>query len=113
MNRLFISGAAVVLIVFAFTFIMSLIDSIGRDFPTAVISLVIAFFASTVALIVVVVWAIPVHLLLQKYGCSNVLWYIFAAIVPSFTFIYWLKPFGNDKQIDLLGQHCFAAWQVV
>lgn len=36
-------------------------------------------------------------------------WYVVAAIIPSFTFIYWLKPFGNDEQIELLGQAMFCS----
>jgi hypothetical protein len=104
MKRLFISIIAVVLIVFAVTFLVFAINSWGHDFPGILISLVIAFFAALVALIVAVVWAIPIHLLLQKLGYSNITWYIVAAIIPSFAFIYGLKPFGNDKPIDLLMQ---------
>lgn len=109
MKRLFIASVVVVLIVFAVTFLMSVINSWGRDFPGILISLVIAFFAAMVALIIVVVWAIPIHLLLQKLGYSNIAWYIVAAIIPSFAFIYGLKPFGNDKQIELLGQAFFCS----
>lgn len=109
MKRLFISSVLVVLIVFAVTFIVSLIDAIGYDFPTVVISFLIASVAAIVALIVVVVWAIPVHFLLRRYGFSNIAWYVVAAIIPSFTFIYWLKPFGNDKPMELITQALFCS----
>jgi ABC-type glycerol-3-phosphate transport system permease component len=109
MKRLFIASVAVVIIVFAVTFFVCVIGSWGRDFPSILISLVIASFAAIVALIVVVAWAIPVHLLLQKFGYSNITWYIVAAIVPSFAFIYGLKPFGNDKPIDLFMQASFCS----
>lgn len=72
MKRLFISSVLVALIVFAVTFTACLLNSIGHDFPSVVICLVIASFAAIVALIVVIVWAIPIHFLLQRYGFLNV-----------------------------------------
>lgn len=109
MKRLFLAIVAVVLIVFAVTFLVIAINSWGRDFPGIAISIVIAFFAAIVASIVVITWAIPIHLLLRKLGYSNIAWYIVAAIIPSFGFIYGLKPFGNDKPIDLFMQASFCS----
>lgn len=97
------------LMVFVVTFVVAAIDSIGSDYPTG-ISLMIASVAAIVALIVVVVWAIPVHLLLQKYSRSNVAWYIFSAVIPSFAFIYIFNPFGHDTNLDMLRQALFCSF---
>lgn len=104
MNRLLIASSTVILITFFVTFFACVIDSREHNFLSILMSFIIASTAAIVALFVVAVWAIPVHLLLQKLGYSNIAWYIVAAIIPSFTFIYGLKPFGNDKPIDLLMQ---------
>lgn len=104
----FIGSSVVILVVFTVTLAACLMDSIGAGFPIP-IGFLIASFAAVVALIVVAVWAIPVHLLLQRFGFSNVGWYLLTAIIPSFTFIYGLKPFGNDKPIELLMQASFCS----
>ena len=97
------------LTVFVVTFVVAAIDSIGSDYPAG-ISLMIAFVAAVVALIIMIVWAIPVHMLLQKYNQSNVAWYILAAVIPSFAFIYIFKPFGHDTNLDMLKQALFCSF---
>ena len=109
MKQLSMASGTVVLTVFVVTFVVAAIDSIGGDYPSG-ISLMIASVAAIVALIVVVVWAIPIHLLLQKYNRSNLAWYIFSAVIPSFAFIYIFKPFGHDTNIYLLGQALFCSF---
>lgn len=109
MKRLSIASGTVVLTVFVVTFVVAAIDSIGSDYPIG-ISLMIASVAVIVALIVMVVWAIPVHLLLQKYSRSNVAWYIFSAVIPSFAFVYIFKPFGHDTNLDMLRQALFCSF---
>lgn len=56
---------------------------------------VYTFAAAIVATIVVVVWAIPVHLLLTCINLQRLIWYIVAAVIASFVFAYLFKPFGN------------------
>lgn len=109
MKCLLTSSILVVLTVFVVTFFVTLVDALGSNYPIILISLLIASTAAIVALFVVAVWAIPIHLLLQKLGYSNIAWYIVAAIIPSFGFIYGLKPFGNDKPIDLFMQASFCS----
>lgn len=109
MKRLLTSSILVVSTVFVVTFFVTLVDALGSNYPIILISLLIASTAAIVALFVVAVWAIPIHLLLQKLGYSNIAWYIVAAIIPSFAFIYGLTPFGNDKPIDLFMQASFCS----
>lgn len=107
MKNLFKSSALVVLIVFTITLVIGLIDSIkptGVSSAAVAMSWVIAFAAALVAIFVVIVWAIPVHLVLSKMGHSNIAWYILAAVIPSFVFIFVVKPFGLDPFSALLTQ---------
>ena len=110
MKHLVIASGLVVLIVFMVTFVVALIDSIGSEYSGIRISLIMAGVAAIVASVVLVIWAVPVHLLLQKYSRSNVAWYILAAIIPSFIFIYLFKPFGHDTDIYLFGQALFCSF---
>lgn len=109
MKRELIASVVVVGVVFLITFIATLFGSIGGDYPGFILSAVIAGVASLVATIVMVIWALPVHMVLRRYGVSNITWYIFLAIIPGFVFIYVFKPFGNDTHIDLLGQVLFCS----
>ena len=99
MKPLFIASITTILVVFMVTFIASSLDTASK--MHIVISLAIAGVATLVALFIVVFWAIPVHLLLKRSNQSHLLWYIVAAIVPSFIFIYGFNPFGYDSNIDL------------
>lgn len=109
MKHLSVASVLVVVIAFVVTFVVTAIDSIGSDYDIR-ISLVIAGVAALVAAIVVIFWVIPVHLILKFFNRSNLAWYILAAIVPGFAFVYALKPFGNDSNTTLLAQTLFCSF---
>ena len=110
MKNLFIASALNVLIVFIVTFLVITIDSIGNDMGHIVISLTISALAAAVAFVVLLFWAIPLHLILKRLNYSNPIWYILLALIPSFMFIYAFKPFGIDSNIDLLQQALFCSF---
>lgn len=110
MKHLSIASAVSVLIVFTVTFLVSAIDSIGSDYSDLRISLVIAGVAALVACIVIIVWALPVHLALRKLKHQSLVLYLVAAVIPSFIFIFAFKPFGQDSGIDLLQQALFCSF---
>ena len=110
MKNLAIASVIVVLIVFTATFTVTFIDALGTDYSNILLPLFISSIAAIVALVVVLIWAIPVHLLLKRINQERVAWYILAAVVPSFFYIYVFKPFGNDLQIHLLLQALFCSF---
>ncbi|WP_127560362.1 hypothetical protein [Saccharospirillum alexandrii] len=110
MKHLSMASAVTVLLVFTVVFLVSVIDSVGSDYSDFRISLVIAGVASLVACIVVIVWAIPVHFTLRQLKHQSLVWYLLAALIPGFTFIYAFKPFGQDSDIDLLQQALFCSF---
>ena len=86
-----------------------LVDSIGTSYSGLGIPFFIASIAAVVAIIVVIVWAIPMHFLLRHFEKSNITWYLLCAIIPAFIFVYGFKPFGNDMNADLLSQAFLCA----
>ena len=104
MKNLIIASLVSVLTVFVITFLVTLVDSLGTAYSNPLISISIAGIAALVSTIVVVVWAIPLHLLLSRFKKLNVSWYLLGAVVPAFFFIYAFKPFGNDTNSTLFIQ---------
>ena len=109
MKHLSVASLLVIVTAFVVTFVVTAIDSIGSDYSDIRISLLIAGVAALVAAITVIFWAIPVHLILKFFNRSNLAWYILTAIVPSFFFVYALKPFGHDSNTTLLSQALFCS----
>lgn len=110
MKRLLIASLLTILIVFAVTLVVTAIDSIGSDFSDIRITLFMAAFAAFIASIVVLFWAIPIHLLLNRFKHTQVGWYLLSAVIPSFAFIYIIKPFGQDLHIHLFQQALFCSF---
>jgi hypothetical protein len=104
MKHLLIASLVSVLTVFLVTFVVTFIDSIGSAYSHPLITLFIAGVSAMVASIVVLVWAIPIHLVLKRLNRPNVAWYLLSATVPAFVFIYIFKPLGNDSDVHLFGQ---------
>jgi len=91
------------------TFLVSVVDSIGTDYSDIIISLLIAGVAALVSMVVLVIWALPLHYVLKKLERQALHWYLLAAVVPSVLFIYGFKPFGQDSSIDLMIQAVFCS----
>lgn len=104
MKNIILASISVVIAVFIVTLLLSLIDSIGRDYSSIIISFVVSGIASVVAAIVTLIWAIPMHFILAKYHRIHLGWYLLLAVVPSFVFVYGFKPFGNDSAATLVMQ---------
>ncbi len=102
-KRLLFASFSVVLVVFLSTLLVMVIDS-DHQASTWIISLFTAGVAAAIAALLVVFWAIPLHLVLVKFSYLNFIWYFLGAVIPSFAFIYGLKPFGDDSAKDLLLQ---------
>ena len=109
MKQELIASVIVVGIVFLITFVTTLAGAVGGDYPEFILSAVIGGVAALVAAIVMLVWTLPVHMVFKRYGVSNIVWYVFLAIIPSFVFIFGFKPFGNDTYSDLIGQAFFCS----
>ena len=60
-------------------------------------------------MVVVVVWAFPLHYVLKKYARQELHWYLLASAVPSLIFVYGFKPFGLDSSVDLAKQAFFCS----
>ncbi|MBU6955056.1 hypothetical protein [Hahella sp. HN01] len=110
MKNTLIASLAMLLTVFLLVFLTAVIDSINNEFSDFRISAVIAGVATLVALVVLVIWAIPGHLLLNKLKKDKLIWYIAPALLPGFVFVYWLKPFGQDAEPSLLIQALFCSF---
>ncbi|TLU67182.1 hypothetical protein FE810_02540 [Thalassotalea litorea] len=110
MKHLSIAVILTILFVFILTFAVTFIDSRGTDFSFISYSFFVAGLSTTVCAIVIVVWAFPVHFLLNKYKKFNLGWYCLAAIIPAFVFIYAFKPFGNDSSFYLLFQALYCSF---
>lgn len=110
MKHILIASLTTVLIVFTITFLVTAMDSIGTENPNLLIPLFISGVAALVSLIVVLFWAIPVHLLLGRIKQNYLGWYIVAAVLPSFAFIFILKPFGQDPGMVLMQQALFCSF---
>lgn len=109
MKREIQASLIVVVAVFLITFVAGVIDIGGGEYQGVVLSAAIAGVAALVAIAVLLVWGLPAHFLLKKFGHSNVSWYVLVAIIPGFLFIYIFKPFGDDTHSDLLTQALFCS----
>ncbi len=67
MKQILLATLLAVLTIFVVTFIAGVIDSIGGSHGYIQISLLFDGVVSLVALIALVLWAIPIHLLLQRF----------------------------------------------
>jgi len=109
MKSLSIASLCTALTVFVVTFVVSAVGSIGTAYSGITISLLTASLAAIVAMVVVVVWALPLHYVLKKLNRQEFHWYLLAAVVPSVIFIYGFKPFGQDSSVDLMKQALFCS----
>ena len=88
---------------------MVAIDSIGNEIGSIFLSFVIAAVAAGVALVVVLFWAIPLHLILKRFNLTNLTWYLLLALIPSFVFTYEVNPFSKLSNIGLFKQALFCS----
>lgn len=109
MKSLSVASLCTILTVFVMTFLVSAVDSIGTDYSDIRISLLIAGVAAIVSMVVLVIWALPLHYVLKKLEQQALYWYLLAAVVPSVIFIYGFKPFGQDSSVDLMKQALFCS----
>lgn len=109
MKSLSVASLCTILTVFVMTFLVSAVDSIGTDYSDIRISLLIAGVAAIVSMVVLVIWALPLHYVLKKLEQQALHWYLLAAVVPSVIFIYGFKPFGQDSSVDLMKQTLFCS----
>jgi hypothetical protein len=109
MKSLSVASLCTILTVFVMTFLVSAVDSIGTDYSDIRISLLIAGVAAIVSMVVLVIWALPLHYVLKKLERQALHWYLLAAVVPSVIFIYGFKPFGQDSSVDLMKQALFCS----
>ncbi|MDN4503640.1 hypothetical protein QX776_14600 [Alteromonadaceae bacterium BrNp21-10] len=110
MKHLLSASVFAVLSVFAIVFVVTLLATIGDDYSTIMTPILMSSVAAIVSLFILVVWAIPVHLILKRLNQESFFYYLLAAIIPSFIFIYGFKPFGNDPNIDLIKQALFCSF---
>lgn len=113
MKSIFIASLTAVLCVFVISFMVSALETIGTTYTDLGISFLFACVAGLVALIVMLLWAWPVHFVLRRLQRQSLHWYMLMALVPSLLFIYGLKPFGKDAAVDLLKQALFCSFCAV
>ncbi len=109
MKSLSVASLCTILAVFLTTFLVTAVDSIGTDYPGITLSLLTASVAAIVAIVVIVVWTLPLHYVLKKLERQAFHWYMLAAVVPSVIFIYGFKPFGQDSAVVLMKQALFCS----
>lgn len=109
MKSILLASLGAVLSVFVITLVASATGAIASEYDDILISLIIASVAAVVALVAVVVWALPLHFVLLKLHRQNLAWYVLGALLPSVFFVYALKPFGLDSAEDLLQQALFCS----
>lgn len=110
MKRILFASTVVVVVSFLVTLILCLPEYINKNAYPLSMAFFIAGVASMVALVVTVIWAIPMHLILWKYNYDSYAWYLMLAIIPSLIFIYVFKPFGNDTATDLAMQAAICSF---
>jgi ABC-type spermidine/putrescine transport system permease subunit II len=108
MKSLSVASLCTIFTVFVMTFLVSAVGSVGTDYSDIRISLLIAWVAAIVSMVVLVIWALPLHYVLKKLERQALHWYLLAAVVPSVIFIYGFKPFGQDSSVDLMKQALFC-----
>ncbi len=110
MKNVLVASVCVLVTVFILVFLAAGIDSIGSDFGDIRITALIAGVAALIALIVLVIWAIPLHFILNRIGKTKLTWYLLPSLLPGFIFVYWFKPFGRDRDLHLLSQSMFCSF---
>ena len=112
MKNIATASTLALVVIFISTFTIVAIGSIINDsnYAGLFISLGMAGAASILALIVMAIWVIPAHLILKHFGRTQVTWYVFTVLVPTFSVVYGFKPFRRDSAIDLLMQASFCGF---
>lgn len=103
-KRIIFASIAVVFSSFLVTLLLCLPDHFAQDVYSFSMVFLIASVASLIALVVTVIWAIPMHCILSKYKFESCGWYLLLAVISSCVFIFLFKPFGHDKASDLIIQ---------
>jgi len=110
MKSTFVAILATIFAAFFITFIVTYIDTLNSEYFDYRMALLISSVAAFVSFIITTCWSLPLHLYFKKHNKVSFSWYALIAVIPSFGFIYLLKPFGKDSAIDLLTQALFCTF---
>ena len=67
-----------------------------------------AMASSIVAILFVVILAIPTYVILNTYKKQSIKWYVLLGFVTGPLFVFVTKPFGNDPLLVKLSQSLFC-----
>jgi len=81
---------------------MFLTDDFSRY--AIVVASMMVIVAANVGVIGILVIGVPLHIILKRHKVRSVLPYILIGFSTAFGFVFLLKPFGNDRLIDLFQQ---------
>ena len=94
----------VILAVFVMTFLLAYMDSSQSQVQHFPILLTISGVASLVAMMVCVLWVLPLFLILERRTIRNLNYYLLFGGVPGPIFVFGFHPFGDDKMSGLVQQ---------
>ena len=83
--------------------VLVLLDGIGNELLIAALY-IYSIFGGLVLLTCYLLWGLPAHLMLKKFGKTDWRWYVILGALPGIVFVLILRPFGNDAWYYLLGQ---------
>jgi len=93
-----------VLSVFILTFFVGIFTKIAHSPAGLNGAFLIASVSSIIAILGLFFWGLPIHLVLKRYGKTNIIWYILAGILPCFVAVFVFYPFGKDEFQTLIMQ---------
>ena len=73
------------------------------------LSFLIAQVAAMVSVFALLFITLPLHFILVRFGRVHILWYLLPGLLTGPTFIFGLKPFGDDALSALLSQSLMCA----
>ena len=93
----------------AATVAITWLSGIGNDLQLAS-TLGVAMVSPIVLTLFFIIWALPIHLILNSKNQKNMAWYALAGFLPGPIFISAFKPFGNDSLQYLISQSLYCGF---
>jgi hypothetical protein len=104
MIQIFRDTIFTLIFIFAVSFIIGLGAEIAHSPAGWDGALLIATVATTIGLLAILCWGLPIHIFLKSKRLHSVYWYIASGFLPGIVTIFIFHFFGNDTFFEKIQQ---------
>ena len=104
MKKIFMAFLKTLLFIFFVSAALGFFSEIGHSPAGWEGALMIAFAATIIGALALLVFGIPAHLFLQYKGITSKLWYFLLGFMPGIVIVFVFHFFGNDTFIEKVQQ---------